>query len=83
VRKSSSDRRFLFRTTHLKRTSTVRQAAEKLGCSRAYIYKVLKANGLTIKEVLGAKEGWCFGEVIGYKERVVIYGRRTRAGGNS
>ena len=26
---------------------TVPLAAEKLGCSRAYIYKVLKANGLT------------------------------------
>ena len=27
--------------------STARAAAEKLGCSRPYIYKVLKANGLT------------------------------------
>ena len=27
-------------------------AANELGCSRAYIYKVLKTNGLTAKEVL-------------------------------
>ena len=27
-------------------------AANSLGCSRAYIYKVLKAEGLTVKEVL-------------------------------
>ncbi len=31
---------------------SVPAAAEKLGCSRAYIYKVLKYNGLTVKEVL-------------------------------
>jgi hypothetical protein len=27
-------------------------AAEKLGCSRAYIYKVLKAEGLTAKDMI-------------------------------
>jgi hypothetical protein len=27
-------------------------AANELGCSRAYIYKVLKANGLTAEKVL-------------------------------
>ena len=27
-------------------------AANELGCSRAYIYKVLKANGLKLKEVI-------------------------------
>ena len=31
---------------------TVSATAEKLGCSRAYIYKVLKAEGLTVNEVL-------------------------------
>jgi hypothetical protein len=29
--------------------STVRQAAEKLGCSRGYIYKVLKEHGVSPK----------------------------------
>ena len=36
----------------LKACSSVDAAAEKLNCSRAYIYKVLKANNLTLKEVL-------------------------------
>jgi len=27
-------------------------AANSLGCSRAYIYKVLKARGLTVKDVI-------------------------------
>lgn len=30
-------------------------AAEKLGCSRALIYKILKANGLTPAEVIKGK----------------------------
>ncbi len=30
-------------------------AAEKLGCSRAYIYKVLKAAGLTPEDVIKGK----------------------------
>jgi len=32
--------------------STARSAAEKLGCSRPYLYKVLKSNGLTRKEIM-------------------------------
>ncbi len=31
---------------------SVPAAAENLGCSRAYIYKVLKANGLKLKDVI-------------------------------
>ena len=31
---------------------SVSVAAEKLGCSRAYIYKVLKAEGLTAKDII-------------------------------
>ena len=36
----------------LKACSSVDAAAEKLNCSRAYIYKVLKANGLKLKDML-------------------------------
>ena len=39
----------------LRTSSTVGQAAKKLGVSRPYLYKVLKANGLTMKEVLNNK----------------------------
>ena len=35
----------------LKACSSVNAAAEKLNCSRAYIYKVLKANGLSLGDV--------------------------------
>ena len=31
---------------------SVPAAANKLGCSRAYIYKVLKADGLTVQDVI-------------------------------
>ena len=31
---------------------SVLAAANSLGCSRAYIYKVLKARGLTVKDVI-------------------------------
>jgi len=31
--------------------STVQGAADWLGCSRGYLYKVLKAHGLTMEEV--------------------------------
>lgn len=31
---------------------SVPAAANELGCSRAYIYKVLKANGLTVQDVI-------------------------------
>lgn len=37
----------------LRATRSVKDAAEELGCSRGYIYKVLKAGGLTAKEVIG------------------------------
>ena len=35
---------------------SVPAAAEKLGCSRGLVYKLLKANGLTVKDVI--KRGW-------------------------
>ena len=35
--------------------STVKAVADKLGCSRGYIYKVLKDAGLTAQEVLKKK----------------------------
>ncbi len=34
---------------------SVLAAAEKLGCSRAYIYKVLKADGLTVADIIKGK----------------------------
>ncbi len=34
---------------------TVSRAAEKLNCSRGYIYKVLKEQGTNPKEVVGVK----------------------------
>ena len=34
---------------------SVLAAANELGCSRAYIYKVLKANGLTVAGVIKGK----------------------------
>jgi len=36
----------------LKLCRSVPLAAGKLGCSRAYIYKVLKANGMTSPEII-------------------------------
>ena len=39
----------------LRSCSSVNRAAEKLGCSRAYIYKVLKENGTTVKEVMESR----------------------------
>lgn len=38
----------------LKRTRSVKGAAEELACSRGYIYKELKKAGLTAKEVIYA-----------------------------
>lgn len=32
----------------------VTRASNELGCSRAYIYKVLKANGLKLRDVINA-----------------------------
>jgi hypothetical protein len=39
----------------LKLHHSVLMAANQLGCSRAYIYKVLKANRLTAKELLSKR----------------------------
>ena len=36
----------------LKLCHSVPLAAEKLGCSRALVYKVLKANGLAVKDFI-------------------------------
>lgn len=36
----------------LKRHSSVAAAAQELNCSEAYIFKVLKANGLKLKDVV-------------------------------
>ena len=35
---------------------SVLAAANELGCSRAYIYKVLKADGLTVQDVIRGQE---------------------------
>jgi len=40
----------------LKRYSSVPPVAEVLGCSRAYIYKVLKANGLKTEDLIRSKK---------------------------
>ena len=40
----------VYDTLRLRRS--VRLAANELGCSRAYIYKVLKAEGLTVEKVI-------------------------------
>jgi molybdenum-dependent DNA-binding transcriptional regulator ModE len=37
----------------IRATQSVVQAAKELGVSKSYIFKVLKANGLTLKEVRG------------------------------
>jgi hypothetical protein len=39
----------------LKRTHSIKDAAEELGCSRAYIYKVLKTQKTTLDEILNGK----------------------------
>lgn len=36
----------------LRRCQNVKAAADELGCSRGYIYKVLKSKGLTVQEVI-------------------------------
>jgi hypothetical protein len=36
----------------LRRRCSVAEAARELNCSRAYIFKVLKANGLKLKDVI-------------------------------
>jgi hypothetical protein len=42
----------------LRRHCSVGAAAEELGCSKAYIFKVLKANGLKLRDVVeGIGEG--------------------------
>ena len=39
----------------LQNNSSISVAANSLGCSRAYIYRVLKANGLSLRDVLGGQ----------------------------
>jgi DNA-directed RNA polymerase subunit RPC12/RpoP len=39
----------------LKRYRSLAAAANKLGCSQGYIFKVLKANGLKLKDVFGGQ----------------------------
>ena len=39
----------------LQRTRNIKAAAESLGCSRALIYKILKANDMTPAEVIKGK----------------------------
>jgi len=34
---------------------SIRAAAKELGCSEAYIFGILKANGLKVKDVLGGQ----------------------------
>lgn len=38
----------------LSESKDVTRTAELLGCSRAYLYKVIKANKTTVREILGA-----------------------------
>ena len=40
----------------LQRYRSVKAAADGLGCSRGYIYKVLKAEGLTVQEVINVNK---------------------------
>ncbi len=42
---------------------SVPAAAENLGCSRAYIYKVLKGNGLRLRDVIRKPRAEC--EIVG------------------
>ena len=39
----------------LRRHCSVGAAAEELGCSKAYIFKVLKVNGLKLRNVIGGE----------------------------
>jgi len=49
----------IFVCDKLKATRSVKQAAEELDCSRGYIYKVLKAAGLGVREImLGQTKSW-------------------------
>ena len=40
----------------LRKHPSVAAAAQELGCSQAYIFRILKDNGLTLKEVYGRQE---------------------------
>jgi len=42
----------IFVCDKLRATRSVKQAAEELGCSRGYIYKVLKSEGLVMREIM-------------------------------
>ena len=37
---------------YLRKHRSVARAAQELGCSQAYIFKVLKANGFNLKDIL-------------------------------
>jgi len=37
----------------LRRHCSIAEAAQELGCSEAYIFKALKANGLKLKDIKG------------------------------
>jgi len=37
----------------LSRYCSVAEAAQELGCSQGYVFNILKANGLKVKDVLG------------------------------
>ena len=41
----------------LRHNRSVPAAASELGCSRAYIYKVLEANGMRLKDVIADGKG--------------------------
>ena len=45
----------IFICDKLQATHSIKQAAEELDCSRGYIYKVLKAAGLKVKEIMISK----------------------------
>jgi len=42
----------------LRRHCSIAEAAQELGCSEAYIFKVLKANGLKLKDVVKGQKKW-------------------------
>jgi len=42
----------IFVCDKLQATGSVKKAAEELGCSRGYVYKVLKSAGLVVREII-------------------------------
>ena len=45
----------IFVCDKLRACRSVTQAAEELGCSRGYIYKVLKEAGLVVREIISGQ----------------------------